>query len=155
ALTIEHVMPQSWQRHWPPPNEIEGDESGEARRDRLTHSFGNLTLLTRGLNSKVGNAPYLARRNEITKHTELRLNTYFHDVDHWDEAEILRRGAFMFSKAVEVWQHPGGGSEPDWQGVNFEDETNDSANDQPDYFHAVLAEFAKDLPTDTSLFGKG
>src|SRR5262249_9989579 len=54
GLTIEHVMPQEWQEHWPPPNDAPSEEA-EQRRDQLIHTLGNLTLVTRKLNPSMSN----------------------------------------------------------------------------------------------------
>jgi Protein of unknown function DUF262/Protein of unknown function (DUF1524) len=45
---IEHLMPQKWETHWP----VEGLAAELDRRDHI-HRLGNLTLLTRPLNSQV------------------------------------------------------------------------------------------------------
>jgi len=106
--TVEHIMPQAWQRNWTPPQESEGDELPEQRRNRLLHTYGNLTLLSQRLNSKLGNAGYNERRAEIRKQTEMRLNLYFDDVLEWDETAILKRGEHLFEIARQVWPRPEG-----------------------------------------------
>lgn len=153
-LTVEHVMPQSWQKHWPDPVQASGDETAEARRDRLIHTFGNLTLLTRGLNAKVGNAAFLPRRREITQHTELRLNAYFQGIDSWDEEGILRRGAALFTKALEVWHHPAI-KVWDWAESHYESEEEAPDVDTgPRVLAQALDEFSRALPPGTVLHGK-
>ena len=52
TLTVEHVMPQSWKKHWPAP----ASEEARAERERLLHGIGNLTLLTVKLNAAQSNA---------------------------------------------------------------------------------------------------
>ena len=42
-LTVEHIMPQSWQGHW--GADLEGDPVGALRRNQLVQSLGNLTLV--------------------------------------------------------------------------------------------------------------
>jgi hypothetical protein len=60
-LTIEHVMPQSWNTiSWPLPAPVE-DETVDivsARRNTALQTIGNLTLLTQSLNSAVSNGPW-------------------------------------------------------------------------------------------------
>lgn len=53
-LTVEHVLPQSWELSDYDDLEFE-DVEARARRNRLLHTFGNLTLLTQSLNSSVSN----------------------------------------------------------------------------------------------------
>lgn len=114
--TLEHVMPQNWERSWRLPanaaRTVVGDD-GETmlqRRQRLLQTFGNLTLLTQKLNSTVSNGPYPKKRREIVKQSLLKLNTYFQDVERWDEDEILRRGEHLFNLARTVWPHPSRGA---------------------------------------------
>jgi hypothetical protein len=54
SLGIEHVMPRKWHAHWPLLA-----AGNEAEREHIIHTFGNLTLLTGKLNSKVSNAAWL------------------------------------------------------------------------------------------------
>lgn len=51
---IEHIMPQAWVKNWPLPA-----NGSEADRDAHIHRLGNLTLLTKKLNSAVSNGPWL------------------------------------------------------------------------------------------------
>lgn len=110
-LTVEHVLPQSWEPPaWPEPAEPEGrsesDETAIERRGRLLHSLGNLTLLTQELNSSVSNGPYEAKRPEIAKQSALRLNTHFQDTVVWNEEEIQKRGRLLFEHARRLWPYP-------------------------------------------------
>ncbi len=85
------------------------DETGEERRDRLIHTFGNLTLLTHSLNSDVQDGPFKAKRPEITKQSLLLLNAYFQDTESWDEGTITTRGRHLFARARELWSRPTAG----------------------------------------------
>ena len=115
-LTVEHVLPQSWEPPaWPEPPEpeapSESDETAIERRGRLLHSMGNLTLLTQALNSAVSNGPYADKRPEIASQSALRLNTYFQDALTWDEEVIQSRGRVLFEQAKKIWPYPAGGEE--------------------------------------------
>ncbi len=110
-LSVEHVLPQKWAPPaWPAPVPLsasgDGDENAEDRRARLLHSFGNLTLLTQGLNSAVSNGPFAKKRSEIAKQSALRLNAYFQESTGWDEAAILQRGETLFDQAQRIWPRP-------------------------------------------------
>ena len=104
-LSIEHVMPVEWRRNWTTPIDelATTEESAEEARDRLLHTFGNLTLLTQALNSKNSNAAYGVKRPLVTKESALRLNAYFLDHDEWDEAAILARGTALLNLAMSAW----------------------------------------------------
>jgi len=107
-LTVEHVMPQQWDEHWPPPapESATEEESAEERRNRLLHTFGNLTLLTQGLNAEVSNSEYGKKQPHLTKDSLLLLNAYFQTAGTWDESAILTRGRSLFAHAKKTWPRP-------------------------------------------------
>lgn len=104
-LTVEHLMPEKWQKHWPLPEGSQGDEQ-EAERNRLLQTMGNLTLLTKSLNPSVSNGPWSKKREAILEHSVLKLNNRLRDQAIWDEPAIRRRGEELFQIAMEIWPHP-------------------------------------------------
>jgi hypothetical protein len=106
-LHIEHVMPQGWQSdRWPLP--INDDEDATmARRNRLIHSIGNLTLVNQRLNSALSNAPWHDKRKTLDRHTVLFLNKDLlaNAPSGWDETTIADRGKRLHQTAVRVWPH--------------------------------------------------
>jgi hypothetical protein len=85
ALTVEHLMPKSWEEHWPL-----GAGTADERRE-LVHTLGNLTLVSEHLNGSMGNAPWENKRVAIAAHSRLQLN---HDLPAvWDEDAIRARAA--------------------------------------------------------------
>jgi len=104
-LTIEHVMPQEWEEHWPLP-EASDPLAAKVERDTLIHTFGNLTLLTNKLNASVSNAPFSEKRSAIVKESALRMNTYFQDTQLWDEPSIKNRGEVLLEVAMMIWPFP-------------------------------------------------
>lgn len=113
-LTVEHVMPQEWEDHWPVNRNIdshilrsfEPGTSPEVVRDVLVHTFGNLTLLTQPLNTQVSNGPYKKKRPAITKQSLLKLNSYFQGVNSWNESDIRERGENLLRVAYRLWRYP-------------------------------------------------
>ncbi len=108
-LSVEHVMPVRWETAWPAPAEVEvvdGHESAIEQRNRVIHTFGNLTLLTQALNSSVSNGPYATKRPEIAQQSLIRINTWFQDAETWDEAAIRTRGRRLFEEALALWPRP-------------------------------------------------
>ena len=100
-LTVEHVLPQAWQKHWPLPG-ADAESAAEARDD-LVHDFGNLTLLTQPLNSAVSNGPADQKLPKIALDSALRLNKHFQNRTTWTETDITARGAELFEVAKSVW----------------------------------------------------
>jgi uncharacterized protein with ParB-like and HNH nuclease domain len=105
-LTIEHLMPISWEKHWPiiiDNTEVEDVDNAGDKRNAFIHRIGNLTLLTRELNPSVSNGPWLKKRDEILKHSALNLNRPFQDVKTWNEDYIEKRSAALFDLAKKIW----------------------------------------------------
>jgi uncharacterized protein with ParB-like and HNH nuclease domain len=106
GLTVEHVLPQQWQTHWPL---AEATPENQERRGRLLHSIGNLTLVTQAFNSALSNEPFAIKRQEIVTTSLLMLNTHFQrydDNDAWDEDEIVARADSLFAYALKIWPLP-------------------------------------------------
>lgn len=106
GLTVEHVLPQQWQTHWPL---AEVTPENQERRGRLLHSIGNLTLVTQAFNSALSNEPFAVKRQEIVTTSLLMLNTHFQrydDNDAWDEDEVVARADSLFAYALKIWPLP-------------------------------------------------
>lgn len=120
ALTVEHLLPQSWLDNWPLPDgtkgmtwaEIIAPEANDPRvaatraRNAALQTIGNLTILTQALNSSVSNAAWATKRPELLKSSLLPINQQLHGFDAWDEDAIQRRGKDLFSKATKIWPAP-------------------------------------------------
>jgi hypothetical protein len=104
-LTIEHVLPQSWQSHWPLP-ETEDPLRSEIDRNRLLQTLGNLTLATSSLNPDLSNGPWSEKRTKLGDYSILQLTKGILDAEHWDEDTIRARGEFLADKALEIWPRP-------------------------------------------------
>lgn len=116
GLTIEHVMPQDWQTpSWPEPDpSLAGkDETAERARDRLIDSIGNLTLVSKDLNSRLGRAPW-TRKSELYPQDKerLALNRDLLRPDRsrtpsvWDEEQIQKRSERLAKRVIEIWPRP-------------------------------------------------
>ncbi|MEV4384131.1 DUF262 domain-containing protein [Micromonospora sp. NPDC049580] len=71
-LSVEHLLPQQWEQHYPLPTEVPAEKARE-RRDEVIHMLGNLTLTTTKLNSSISNGPWSAKRVALTNHAVLLL----------------------------------------------------------------------------------
>ena len=110
GLTIEHIMPQKWQDNWPLESDVTDVEKiveKRARRNRIIHSIGNLTLVNGRLNASLSNAPWLDKRNTLNQHTVLFLNKRLLDEapDKWDEELIEERARYLSKLAANVWPY--------------------------------------------------
>jgi hypothetical protein len=108
TYAIEHIMPQSWTKHWP----LQGDAT-EVEREARIHVLGNLTLLSKKLNSTVSNSAWAGATGKATHLQEndvLLLNSHLlaKSADIWDEAAIDARTASMIDAIIAIWPVPAG-----------------------------------------------
>ena len=104
-LTVEHIMPQDWEQHWPLPPRLDPAVARE-RREEVIHGFGNLTLLTQSLNSSVSHGPAAAKLPAIAAHSNLELSKWFNGRTSWTEDDIRERGRALFAQARVIWPGP-------------------------------------------------
>lgn len=103
---IEHLLPRSWQNTWP----VETPDDIEKRQERV-HRLGNLTLLTRSLNSKISNAAWAGKRAALLDHNTITLTGRVikrTEEQTWDEELIDERTAKMIDAILAVWPVPDG-----------------------------------------------
>ncbi|MDE2914351.1 MAG: DUF262 domain-containing HNH endonuclease family protein [Paracoccaceae bacterium] len=123
GLSVEHILPTQWEKHWPLPSggrpdsddmlqalfATKEDDSrvGEiVRRKRLLDTFGNLTILTKPLNASVSNGPYKKKRQALKDHSLLVLNREIIESRKWGESQIKKRGERLVEVALELWPYP-------------------------------------------------
>ncbi len=98
CLTVEHLMPQSWNAHWPL-----GTATADERR-KLVYTLGNLTLITGHLNGELGNEAWLKKRSALVEYSRLHLNQGL--PDKWNEDSIRARGATFAQVLIRVLPGP-------------------------------------------------
>jgi hypothetical protein len=108
-LTIEHVLPQAWRENY--PLSAASGEDGElaaAHRDRIIHTLGNLTLVTKSLNPALSNSAWLTKREELWEHSVLHLTKHLLEqgATEWNEEAIELRGHELARQAAKVWPRP-------------------------------------------------
>jgi hypothetical protein len=109
TYAIEHLMPQSWLKHWPLTTGIT-----EPERDARIHRFGNLTLLTGKLNRTVSNGHWLGENGKAAHLQEkdvVLLNSKVlkdYSSRQWDETSIDRRTTDVIDAVLSIWRVPVG-----------------------------------------------
>ena len=73
-------------------------------RDNLLESIGNLTLVTRELNSKLGNRTFSEKKKALNEHSSLKLNNEICQQEAWDVNEIYERSEKLIADACEIWR---------------------------------------------------
>ena len=111
ALTVEHVAPQDWERHWKESLNFGDSDEDRQRLNRLVHRIGNLTIVTRALNSnKLRNHPW-SHKVKLLKDDNLEMNRRLLDDmkgEIWNEAEINRRSQIIADYVNVIWPHANG-----------------------------------------------
>lgn len=137
-LSVEHVIPQKWDKaKWPLPklhnetNEttsVAAENLGEAqvqeetliaKRNRLIHTIGNLTLITDQLNSSNSNSGWEDKKVRLNKYSNLKLNRQLIDKanwtewnqkqngpDDWNEVSIVERSKYLYRRIIDLWPMP-------------------------------------------------
>ncbi|WP_091417747.1 DUF262 domain-containing protein [Arthrobacter sp. OV608] len=111
-LSIEHLLPQEWEQNYPlTDSSIEGKQ----RREFMVNRLGNLTLLTQGLNSMVGNAPWYKKRVGIQKNAVMLITSASvlqpppdvedpNWLDSWTDEKIQVRNDYFAKLILENWR---------------------------------------------------
>lgn len=112
-LSVEHIMPQKWQTHWPVPGFDYVDDQNDPelirrqlQRQSAVNKLGNLTLLTQSLNTAVSHGPFSVKMPAVRSHSSLALNRDLNNYDVWDEETIAERGLELFNVARQIWISP-------------------------------------------------
>jgi len=109
-LSVEHAMPQNWQKNWPLPPEMD-NEAGITERNERINRLGNLTLVTSALNSSLSDSEWSVKRAALAKHSQLLVNQLLCAQETWNDAAIDARSAELAEIIVRSWP---GSSSPEW-----------------------------------------
>lgn len=107
-LTLEHIMPQSWEANWA----LGAGETIDVR-NRAIQFLGNLTLLTTKLNSQVSNGPWLGtngKKAALKGQSSLLLNALIDQqyAAEWTVETIKQRNSDLVGRIIEIWPTPPG-----------------------------------------------
>lgn len=121
-LSIEHLLPQSWEKNWPLASAPadEGYDGLLQRRRDVVHQVGNLTLTTSKLNPSLSNKAWKQKKKDIQKYSLLLLTgdsvltapdlakrwDTESWVEDWDEERIALRARWLAKHALAVWPRP-------------------------------------------------
>lgn len=72
-------------------------------RNQVLQTLGNLTILTKPLNSALSNSAWSIKRPELLKHSLLPINQQLMDREVWDETAIAERSEDMLQRALRIW----------------------------------------------------
>ena len=100
SFSVEHMMPKKWEENW---SESNLDELSKFKRNQKILTIGNLTLITKNLNSKLRNQSWANKKQTLKEYSSLKMTTSFLELEKWDEESISERADQLCHKALEIW----------------------------------------------------
>ena len=105
SLTVEHVAPQSWTRHWQDDLKVGTSEEDQWRMSEVVHRIGNLTLVTQPMNNDLSNNPWSYKAGRLEEDNLEMTRRLLDDMkgEVWNEAEIVRRSIQLAGYVNRLW----------------------------------------------------
>lgn len=100
SFSVEHMMPKKWEENW---SDVDLDDLSKFKRKQKILTIGNLTLITKNLNSKLRNQSWVNKKQTLKEYSSLKMTTSFLELDTWDEESISDRAKQLCQKALEIW----------------------------------------------------
>ena len=99
--SVEHMMPVKWEEHW---QENEMSPAEKENRNHKLRTLGNLTLVTKRLNSVMQNAKWPDKKSHLRPNSSLKITIEYLDKNEWDEAGIDARADDLAARALTIWK---------------------------------------------------
>ncbi len=101
SLSVEHIMPKDWKENWP---QAQFSELEIFERNQKLLTLGNLTLITKNLNSKLRNQAWDDKKKTLKDYSTFKITTEYLDIVNWNEKSIEERGLKLAESALEIWK---------------------------------------------------
>ena len=99
-LTLKHVIPQSYEK-WQPFF----DEKKIINPETLVHRLGNMTILTKKMNSEIQDDVFDIKLEKAYKKSHFKLNEEIAEkYSEWTPKVITERQQMMAKKAKKIWK---------------------------------------------------
>ncbi len=100
SYSVEHIMPKKWEENW--NGDINTEDQKRIRNQKLK-TLGNLTLITKRLNSSLKNQSWDSKKGTLNQYSSLKITKDYLECENWDEAEITRRANDLSDAALVIW----------------------------------------------------
>ena len=100
AFSTEHMMPKKWTENW----YIELTPEQIFERDQKLLTLGNLTIITKNLNSKLRNSAWSNKKAVLNQYSSLPMTTKYTQLDDWNETTIEQRANDLTDIALQIWK---------------------------------------------------
>jgi len=101
SYSTEHMLPQKWEENWGGKGM---DDASKIQRNKKLKTLGNLTLVTKSLNSSMKNAGWDKKKKALKEFSLLKITTDYIDNIEWDESKIDGRASDLASMALKIWK---------------------------------------------------
>ncbi len=101
SYSTEHMLPQKWETNW---GKTGMEESFKIQRNKKLKTLGNLTLVTKSLNSSMKNAAWDKKKKALKEFSLLKITTDYIDNSEWNENKIDARASDLASMALKIWE---------------------------------------------------
>lgn len=118
TYTLEHIMPQKWQKYWPIAQvpvygtdgaKVQDEQEAVKTRGKAIYSIGNMTLLNAKLNTSLRNFSFErkmngeGRKRGIKDLADCLIARTLIDKKEWDEREIAKREEGFIADIKQIW----------------------------------------------------
>ena len=122
VYTLEHVMPRAYYTNWgfeavpvidDLGNQIVDSIIQRETREKAIYEIGNMTLLTQGLNSRVGNNSFEIKKNGLKvgnnvlrglkDFSQLSISLQVLNAEVWNESTIRKRTLELTKEIMKIW----------------------------------------------------
>jgi len=101
SYSTEHMLPQKWTTNWAKKSM---SEEAKIKRNKKLKTLGNLTLVTKSLNSSMKNAAWDKKKKALKDHSHLKITTDYVSHSIWDETKIDARAKDLSALALKIWK---------------------------------------------------
>jgi len=105
VYSVEHLIPQGWEKNWPLPEGV-----SPQMRSRNVHRLGNLTLVTKSLNSSLSNDKWEKKKDTLSDRDIGFMNKRIiaEYSNNWDDEDIEKRTTEIEDVVLQLWPVPVG-----------------------------------------------
>ena len=105
VYSVEHLIPQGWEKNWPLPEGVTPQARG-----KNVHLLGNLTLVTKSLNSSLSNDKWEKKKDSLSDRDIGFMNKkiVLEHSDNWSDADVEKRTVEIENVILQLWPVPEG-----------------------------------------------
>jgi len=105
VYSVEHLIPQGWEKNWPLTEDVTPQT-----RSKNVHLLGNLTLVTKSLNSSLSNDKWEKKKDSLSDRDIGFMNKRIvsQHPENWTDADVESRTSEIENVILQLWPVPVG-----------------------------------------------